>query len=81
MLLIDSPHVVKLHWTFQSKSELCFVMDYCPGGELFYHMQKHGKLNEDQARYYVKQVALGLNEFHQKNIVYRDLKPENLVLN
>jgi serine/threonine protein kinase len=38
MLLVDSSHVVKLHWTFQTKSELCFVMDYCPGGELFYYM-------------------------------------------
>jgi serum/glucocorticoid-regulated kinase 2 len=38
MLLIDSPHVVKLNWAFQTQSELCIVMDYHPGGELFYHM-------------------------------------------
>lgn len=56
------------------------VLDFCPGGELFYHLVKHGKFPEKIAQFYFCEVLLALEYLHQKDIVYRDLKPENILL-
>ena len=55
-------------------------MDFCPGGELFYHLHNIGRLNEDQARFYIAEILSGIEYLHSKDIVYRDLKPENILL-
>lgn len=55
-------------------------MDFCPGGELFYHLHNIGRLNEDQARFYVAEILTGIEYLHNMDIVYRDLKPENILL-
>lgn len=55
-------------------------MDFCPGGELFYHLHNLGRLAEDQARFYISEILLGLEYLHDLNIAYRDLKPENILL-
>ena len=47
MELIDHPFVVKLRYAFQTPQKLYFIMDYCPGGELFFHIQKVERFNED----------------------------------
>ena len=55
-------------------------MDFCPGGELFFHLHNLGRLSEDQARFYIAEILLGLQCLHEHHIIYRDLKPENVLL-
>ena len=81
MELIDHPFIVKLRYAFQTPQKLYFIMDYCPGGELFFHIQKVERFNEDAAKFYAAQIALALDHLHKNNIIYRDLKPENILIN
>lgn len=55
-------------------------MDYCPGGELFFYLEKISKFKEKTARFYAACILLGLSELHKQNIIYRDLKPENVLI-
>ena len=77
---IAHPFIVTLHHAFQSGSRLHFVLDYCSGGELFYHLAKCGLLGENLASFYCAEITLALGYLHSKNIVFRDLKPENILL-
>jgi len=77
---LSHPFVVSLHWAFQTEAHLFLVLDYCAGGELFYHLQKRGHFQEIDARFYMSEILLGLEYLHSQNILYRDLKPENCLL-
>ena len=55
-------------------------MDVCTGGELFYHLSKLKRLTEQAAKFYFSEILLGLEHLHSLNIVYRDIKPENILL-
>lgn len=79
------PFIVGLKWAFQSVKpsqdlELNIVMDFCPGGELFFHLHNLGRFNEDQAKFYFGEIVLGLEHLHNLGIAYRDIKPENILL-
>mmetsp|Transcript_19434 Transcript_19434/g.21612 ORF Transcript_19434/g.21612 Transcript_19434/m.21612 type:complete len:331 (+) Transcript_19434:305-1297(+) len=78
----DHPFIVTLHWSFQSKDRLFFVMDYCAGGEFFRVLQRqpHKCLKEEQVRFYAAEVLLALEYLHLQGFIYRDLKPENILL-
>ncbi|MES1912369.1 MAG: hypothetical protein MHM6MM_004655 [Cercozoa sp. M6MM] len=80
MAALDSPHLVQLHATYKSRNNLYFLMDYCPGGELFSVLRKEGKFDENTARYYAASVVLAFEHMHSRDIIFRDLKPENLML-
>lgn len=69
-----------MHYAFQSKANIYFVLDYCPGGELFFYLQQIGRFKEKAARFYAANVVLALRYMHSKNILYRDLKPENIMV-
>jgi protein-serine/threonine kinase len=75
-----SPFVVKLKWAFQNNRKLYFVMEFMPGGELFFHLSKAHRFNESIARFYISEVIIGLEYLHNLGIIYRDLKPENILL-
>ena len=77
---LSHPFIIKLYWSFQSKTELFFVMDLCTGGEMFFHLGKVQKFSEDQARFYFAELLLGLEYLHEMDIVYRDIKPENILI-
>jgi len=77
---VDHPFIVGLKMAFQSKDKLYFVLDYCAGGELFFHLSKIGKFSESRAAFYAAEIVLALEYIHQLDIVYRDLKPENVLL-
>lgn len=77
---IECPFTIKLHWAFQSEKYLHLVLDYCPGGELFYHLSKHSKFSEEIAKFYFCEVLLAINYLHNETIIFRDLKPENILM-
>lgn len=56
------------------------VLEYCSGGELFSLLDKQGRLPESAARFYAAQLVLGLEYLHSQHIIYRDLKPENVMI-
>jgi serine/threonine protein kinase len=77
---VDHPFIVGLRFAFQTDSKLYLVLDFLSGGELFFHLSKEVKFNVDRTRYYAAELVLALGHLHSKDIVYRDLKPENVVL-
>jgi serine/threonine protein kinase len=77
---IHHPFLVSLHYSFQTKDKLYFVLDFLNGGELFFHLQKERSFSEPRARFYSAEIASALGYLHEKKIIYRDLKPENLLL-
>jgi len=76
------PLIISLYYSFQSRSRIYFVMDYCAGGEFYGSLQMQPKkcLTEDQMRFYAAEVLLALEYLHAMGFVYRDLKPENILL-
>ena len=77
---VRHPFVVGLQMAFQTRDKLFFVLDYCAGGELFCHLQRLGKFAEPRARFYTAELVLALAHVHALGVVYRDLKPENVLL-
>jgi serine/threonine protein kinase len=73
------PFLVNLYATMQTESRLCFVMEYVSGGDLMLHIQRE-QFSERRAKFYASEVLLALEFFHQQNIVYRDLKLDNIML-
>lgn len=77
---IDYPFIVRLHYAFQNSRKLYFVLDFCGGGELFFHLSRMKKFSEHITRFYCSEIALALDHLHKHEIIYRDLKPENILL-
>lgn len=72
--------IVSLNYAFQTNSKLFLILDFCPGGDLGRLIAKHTKLTEDRARVYLAEVLLALEDLHKRDIIYRDLKPDNVVI-
>jgi len=77
---INHPFIVTLYAYFQDERSLYMLLEYIIGGELFTHLRKAGKFPNDHTRFNAAQIVLALQYLHVDNIVYRDLKPENLLL-
>jgi len=80
MSQLDHPMIVKLFSTFQDKDLLYFLMEASLGGELFRILRKHKAFPVEQSKFYAASVILAFEYLHSKQLVYRDLKPENLLL-
>lgn len=76
----DHPFVMKLQFAFQDQNTLYLIMEFVNGGELFYHLQLSGKFNESRARFYMAEIVLALEYLHSQGVVYRDVKPENILI-
>lgn len=78
----NHPFVVTMYASFQTVDRLCFVMEYCAGGEFFKVLQRQPKrrLKEDAVKFYAAEVTLALEYLHHMGFIYRDLKPENILL-
>eukprot|EP00029_Vermamoeba_vermiformis_P002869 TRINITY_DN13238_c0_g1_i1.p1 TRINITY_DN13238_c0_g1~~TRINITY_DN13238_c0_g1_i1.p1 ORF type:complete len:446 (-),score=139.44 TRINITY_DN13238_c0_g1_i1:132-1469(-) len=77
---VRHPFIMNLHYAFQTPDKLYLVLDFINGGELFYHLQNERKFSTERARFYAAEIVLGLEHLHKLGIIYRDLKPENLLL-
>jgi len=77
---ISHPHIVNYYGSFQDPSCLFILMEYVNGGEFFTHLRKAGRFPEETAKFYTAEVLTALAYLHSNDIVYRDLKPENLLL-
>jgi|EP00669_Euglena_mutabilis_P007088 protein kinase A len=77
---IRHPFIVNMLKTFQDDKRLYIVLEYVVGGELFSHLRKAGKFPNDVAKFYAAEVILAFEYIHSMDILYRDLKPENLLL-
>ncbi|KAJ3073992.1 hypothetical protein HDU98_000153 [Podochytrium sp. JEL0797] len=77
---LDSPYVVKLYFSFQTKDNLYLVMEYLNGGDCAALVKAVGSLDEKWAKQYISEVVLGVEFLHSKGIIHRDLKPDNMLI-
>ncbi|KAH9936157.1 Pkinase-domain-containing protein [Fomitopsis serialis] len=77
---VNSPFIVPLKFSFQSEQKLYLVLAFVNGGELFHHLQREQRFNEERSRFYSAELLLALEHLHELDVVYRDLKPENILL-
>jgi serum/glucocorticoid-regulated kinase 2 len=77
---VDCPFIVRLKFSFQNPEKLYLGLAFVNGGELFHHLQREGRFNEERSRFYAAELLSALEHLHQFNVIYRDLKPENILL-
>ena len=77
---MSHPFIVNMHFSFQDNDNLYLVMDLLTGGDLRYHICKNRKFTEEQSKFFIACILLGLEYCHHNQIIHRDIKPENLVL-
>ncbi|GAB5363513.1 hypothetical protein AAMO2058_000889600 [Amorphochlora amoebiformis] len=77
---IEHPFIVSLRYAFQTEQRLYMVLDYFTGGELFFHLKNGGRFDYARGRFYCAELTCALECLHDNDIIYRDLKPENVLL-
>ncbi|XP_038616684.1 serine/threonine-protein kinase MARK1 isoform X1 [Tachyglossus aculeatus] len=80
MKILNHPNIVKLFEVIETEKTLYLVMEYASGGEVFDYLVAHGRMKEKEARAKFRQIVSSVQYCHQKCIVHRDLKAENLLL-
>lgn len=80
VLLRDQPFLVNLHHVFQTPSQLFLVLDYYAGGDIATQLSIMSSFSEERTRFYAAEIIHGLSILHEYGIVYRDLKPENVLI-
>ena len=77
---LNHPFIINMHFSFQDSDNLYLVMDLLTGGDLRYHICKKRYFTEEQSKFFISCIILGLEYCHYYNIIHRDIKPENLIL-
>ncbi len=77
---ISSPHVIKLHEKLKTQKNYYLINEFCNGGDLQYHLNLRGTLNEKEAKSVFRQVASGLLDMRSQSYCHRDIKCANLLI-
>eukprot|EP00826_Nyctotherus_ovalis_P058974 TRINITY_DN815_c0_g2_i3.p1 TRINITY_DN815_c0_g2~~TRINITY_DN815_c0_g2_i3.p1 ORF type:complete len:428 (-),score=110.74 TRINITY_DN815_c0_g2_i3:425-1615(-) len=80
LAVTNHPFIVGLNYAFQTNKKLFLILDYCPGGDLSEYIEREKRFTEDRARIYLAEILLALEDLHKRDIIYRDLKPDNVIL-
>jgi serum/glucocorticoid-regulated kinase 2 len=70
--LVNHPNIIRIKYAFQTVDKLYMILEYCAGGEIFYHLQMAKRFGEKKARFYAANVILAIEHFHSKQIIYRE---------
>ena len=68
---VNNPFIVPLKFSFQSPDKLYLVLAFVNGGELFHHLQREGRFNEERSRFYAAELLCALEHLHGFSVVYR----------
>ena len=79
-ILSSSNYIVKIYETFQTQKHFCIVMEYICAGDLLSYIRKRSKLTEQIAKFIFKQIILSLQYIHNHNIIHRDIKLDNILI-
>ncbi|KAF0298522.1 cAMP-dependent protein kinase catalytic subunit [Amphibalanus amphitrite] len=77
---INFPFLVSLQYHFKDNCSLFLNLDFINGGEMFSHLRRMGRFSEPHSRFYAAQIVLSFEYLHYLDLIYRDLKPENLLI-
>ncbi|XP_049821940.1 cAMP-dependent protein kinase catalytic subunit 1 isoform X1 [Aethina tumida] len=80
LMSLHFPFIISMDACFKDNGYIYFVMPFINGGEMFTHLRKLGKFDENLGKFYAAQVVLGLEYLHHCKVIYRDLKPENILI-
>nr|AML77332.1 putative LOV domain-containing protein [Buxbaumia aphylla] len=82
LALMDHPFLPTLYSSFQTQTHICLITDFCPGGELFLLLESQPRkvFTEEVAQFFAAEIVIALEYLHCVGVVYRDLKPENVLL-
>lgn len=80
LMSINCPFAIRMEQFFKDNSYVYFIIPFIQGGELYYHLKKMGRFEEYSAMFYAGQIILAIEYLHFMEIVYRDIKPENILI-
>lgn len=80
MKKLQHPNIVRLYEVIETPTDLCLIMEYASGGEIFEFLVVHGRMKEKDARHVFRQIIGAMDYCHSNSIIHRDLKAENLLL-
>jgi len=80
MKKLDHPYILKLVFSFQTPVNLYMAIEYCPNGDLAGILEEYCTLEEDIAKFLTAELILAMKHMHAKGIIFRDLKPDNILL-
>lgn len=76
----ENPFLVKLYFAFQNSKNAFLMLEYCPCGDLGKVLERERRLSEEVARIYIAEILLALEYLHSQRVLYRDLKPDNVLI-
>ena len=79
LAIVEHPYIIALRYAFQTPDHLCLVLDYIEGGNMYSDLQR-GPYTHERACFYAAEIVLATQHLHELNILYRDLKPDNVLL-
>ena len=80
MVKVDCPFIVDIKFAFQDKINLYLITEFMQGGELFFHLFREKRFKNEKAKFYLIEIILAIEFLHKQNMIYRDLKPENVLI-